>query len=74
MANNRSTPKQYGEVKKPWQFLLTPAASLMVNALAIRYDATRSDFVEQLIRGFIACDEETRDRLIAPVSGKGEAK
>ena len=74
MANNKSAPKQYGEVKKPWQILLTPSASLLLDALAAECAASRSDFVERVIRGLSAHDKETRDRLIAQVSGKGEAK
>ena len=64
MANNRSAPKQYGEVKKPWQILLAPAASLMLDALAAECAASRSDFVERVIRGLNAHDKETRDRLM----------
>ncbi len=63
----RSKPGEYGETKKQKQFLLTPTASEMLDNLAESYGATRSDFLERIIRGLHNWNEEERDQLLLEI-------
>ncbi len=47
----RAERNEYGETKKPYQFLLTPTASALLDEVADEMGVTRSEALEMAIRG-----------------------
>ena len=47
---SKSPAKFYGEIKKPWQFMLTEQASQSIDQVADELGITRSEAVERAIR------------------------
>jgi hypothetical protein len=47
----RTYPKEYGELKKAYQFTITQTASEMLDVAAEKLGLTRSELLERTIRG-----------------------
>ena len=51
--SSRAGQKEYGEVKKKYQFMLTPTASQKLDEVADELNISRSEVFEQILRGML---------------------
>ena len=51
MRFKKSPANEYGEVKKPFTFMLTPTATALIDEIADIHNVSRSEILEMMLRG-----------------------